>query len=31
MTPLVTRSDADGIIHLHLRRFLLEGFGLALH
>lgn len=31
MTPLVTRSDADGIIHLHLRRFLLEGFGFALH
>ncbi|MDD6123900.1 MAG: hypothetical protein PUB53_05610 [Bacteroidales bacterium] len=31
MTPLVTRSDADGIIHLHLRRFLLDGLGLALH
>ena len=31
MTPLVTRSDADDIIHLHLRRFLLDGLGLALH
>ena len=26
MTPLVTRTDADGIIHLHLRQFLLKGF-----
>lgn len=25
MTPLVTRADSDGIIHLHLRRFLLHG------
>ena len=27
MTPLVTRSDDNGIIHLHLRRFLTEGLG----
>ena len=26
MTPLVGRQDYDGIIHLHLRRFLTEGF-----
>ena len=25
MTPLVTRSDYDGITHLHLRTFLAEG------
>ncbi len=25
MTPLVSRQDSDGIIHLHLRRFLTEG------
>ncbi len=25
MTPLVDRQDADGITHLHLRRFLTEG------
>lgn len=25
MTPLVNRQDSDGIIHLHLRRFLTEG------
>lgn len=25
MTPLVTRSDSDGITHLHLRTFLSEG------
>lgn len=25
MTPLVTRNDDDGIIHLHLRKFLKEG------
>lgn len=25
MTPLVTRSDNDGIIHLNLRKFLMEG------
>ena len=25
MTPLVTRSDDDGIIHLNLRKFLKEG------
>ena len=25
MTPLVGRQDSDGIIHLHLRRFLTEG------
>lgn len=25
MTPLVTRSDDDGITHLHLRRFLTKG------
>ena len=25
MTPLVTRSDDNGIIHLHLRKFLMEG------
>ena len=24
MTPLVDRQDADGITHLHLRRFLKE-------
>lgn len=27
MTPLVTRSDDNGITHLHLRRFLMEGLG----
>ena len=26
MTPMVTRSDDDGIIHLHLRQFLKDGF-----
>jgi predicted AAA+ superfamily ATPase len=26
MTPLVTKSDDNGITHLHLRRFLTEGF-----
>ena len=26
MTPLVTKSDDNGIIHLHLRRFLATGF-----
>ena len=25
MTPLVGRQDAEGITHLHLRKFLLEG------
>ena len=25
MTPLVSRQDSDGIIHLHLRRFLTKG------
>ena len=25
MTPLVSKSDCDGITHLHLRKFLLEG------
>ena len=25
MTPLVDRQDSDGITHLHLRRFLIEG------
>ncbi|MBE6326424.1 MAG: ATP-binding protein [Bacteroidales bacterium] len=25
MTPLVNKSDCDGITHLHLRKFLLEG------
>ncbi|MDO5316174.1 MAG: ATP-binding protein [bacterium] len=25
MTPLVTRNDDDGITHLHLRKFLMEG------
>ena len=25
MTPLVSRQDSDGITHLHLRRFLIEG------
>ena len=25
MTPLVGRQDSDGIVHLHLRRFLTEG------
>ena len=25
MTPLLSRNDADGITHLHLRRFLAEG------
>lgn len=25
MTPLVSRQDSDGITHLHLRRFLMEG------
>ena len=28
MTPLVTRNDEEGITHLHLRKFLKEGFGL---
>ena len=27
MTPLVTRNDDNGITHLHLRRFLMEGLG----
>ena len=27
MTPMVTRSDRDGIIHLHLRQFLNNGLG----
>ncbi|MCR5497773.1 MAG: ATP-binding protein [Paludibacteraceae bacterium] len=27
MTPLVSRNDDNGIIHLHLRRFLTEGLG----
>lgn len=27
MTPMVGRSDYDGITHLHLRRFLTEGLG----
>lgn len=27
MTPMVTRSDMDGIIHLHLRQFLNSGLG----
>ncbi len=27
MTPLVTRSDDNGITHLHLRKFLMEGLG----
>ena len=27
MTPLVGRQDSDGIIHIHLRRFLKEGLG----
>ena len=27
MTPMVTRSDMDGIIHLHLRQFLNNGLG----
>lgn len=27
MTPLVTRNDEEGSIHLHLRKFLREGFG----
>ena len=26
MTPLVTRTDDDGIIHLSLREFLVRGF-----
>ena len=26
MTPLVTRQDSNGITHLHLRRFLTQGF-----
>lgn len=26
MTPLLTRNDDNGIIHLHLRKFLKEGF-----
>ena len=25
MTPLLTRNDENGIIHLHLRKFLTEG------
>ena len=25
MTPLVTKSDDNGVVHLHLRKFLLEG------
>ena len=25
MTPLISRQDSDGIIHLHLRRFLTDG------
>ena len=25
MTPLVTRSDDNGITHLHLRKFLMDG------
>lgn len=28
MTPLVSRNDDNGIIHLHLRRFLTEGLGI---
>jgi len=27
MTPLVGRQDSEGIIHIHLRRFLTEGLG----
>jgi predicted AAA+ superfamily ATPase len=27
MTPLVNRNDDNGIIHLHLRKFLTEGLG----
>ena len=27
MTPLIGRQDSDGIIHIHLRRFLTEGLG----
>lgn len=27
MTPLVSRADDNGIIHLHLRKFLAEGLG----
>ena len=27
MTPLVTRNDDNGITHLHLRKFLMEGLG----
>ena len=27
MTPFVTRNDDNGIIHLHLRKFLMEGLG----
>lgn len=27
MTPLVTKADDNGITHLHLRKFLTEGFG----
>lgn len=27
MTPLLTRNDEEGITHLHLRKFLREGFG----
>lgn len=27
MTPLVSRSDYNGITHLHLRRFLMQGLG----
>lgn len=29
MTPLVSRNDDNGIVHLHLRRFLTEGFAPA--
>lgn len=25
MTPLLTRNDDEGITHLHLRKFLMEG------
>ena len=28
MTPLLTHNDEEGITHLHLRKFLREGFGL---
>ena len=26
MTPLVSRNDNNGITHLHLQKFLVEGF-----